>query len=568
MSGRFLTGSLGVSVLLAVILPSPCFSASSPVTVAAFGNRIIAPGASSGASDGDTWDAAWSADDTLFFQQNDGTGFNNDAFVHDRICSLQGTPQYPPSLSGTDLNPGVLSMTLNGSPCYSTGLYEVDGVLYHNVCYSDQTPGSFAFYHTSIIKSVDGGKNWINHLGQTNIMPPNTSNQSMFPSDSWGEVNFVKYGRGGASPSIDNAQTYVYLCAAWADCRLARVARSDLPKLDPTTIQYYTGGDGLLDSSWTNDIAMSVAVPTPSISPTAMVYNPALGRYIITSFSSDSWVTPPIESTIRVMEAPEPWGPWTLLLDENVENFEGDNLTWAFLIPKFTSPDGQKMWMSVAGRSPYGLQFVPIYLTTQPVQKQEAEAASITGGFVTNSIPGYSGTGYVSGLDSVGDKCEFTFQIPISGVYIILFRYNTTAYQNIGLYVDGQNRGTLKLGNSEQVYATWTDLSVITWLGAGTNVIGLQSVESGNVNLDYLSLALYSTNAIPDLQLSSINQSGEVTLNFDPIPGLTYSIDWNSSLTNSTGWQSLTNFVSTGSTVSMSSLSSSAAGFFRVKAQP
>src|SRR5579864_9174535 len=467
MSAPGFTRGLELIVLaVLVICPLSGFCAASPVTFAAFGHRIIAPGLSNGTSNGDTWDGAWSADDSLFLQHNDGTGFSNGAFVHDRICRLQGTPQKPPSLSGSDLNPGILSTTLNGSPCYSTGLYEVDGVLYHNVCYSQQIPGAWVFHHTSIIKSADGGKNWINHLDQVNVMPPDNTNQCMFPSESWGEVNFVKYGRGGAAPAVDNALLYVYLCAAWADCRLARVARTDLPKLDATKIQFYIGGDGLLDSSWTNNIGRSVPIPTPSISPTAMVYNEALGRYIMTSFSSDSWHQPPIESTLRVMEAPHPWGPWTLVLDENVNNLEGDNLTWAFLMPKFTSDEGRKMWMSVAGRAQYGLQFMPVHLTKEAVQMQEAENSAITGGVVATNTPGYSGSGYVSGLSSIGKKCEFSFQIGTAGVYLIQFRYDTSAYRNLGLYVNGQARGTLKLGKSEQVYATWTTLSVITWLGA------------------------------------------------------------------------------------------------------
>ncbi len=525
------TGIRLTAVLAPTVCSSPCFAAGSPVTFAAFGNRVIAPGKSSGVSDGDTWDSAWSADNSLFFQHNDGTGFDNGEFVHDRICALAGTPQNPPSLLGTDLNPGALSVTLNGSSCYSTGLYEVDGVLYHNVCYSQQTPGAFAFYNTSTIKSVDGGKNWINHLGQTNVMPPNSSSQCMFPSENWGEVNFVKYGEGGAAPAVDNAQTYVYLCAAYGNCELARVARTNLPNLNPAQIQYYVGGDGMLDSSWTNNIARSVAIPTPTISPTGMVYNEPLGRYIMTSFASDSWQTPPVLSSLRVMEAPHPWGPWTQVLDENVNNCESDNLTWAFLVPKFTSPDGQKMWMSVAGRSPYGLQFVPIYLTTSPVTIQQAEAAKITGGVIANSVAGYSGSGYVSGLNSPGKKCEFTFEIATPGVYIIQFRYNTTNNQNLGLYVNGQSRETLQLGTSEQVYATWTSMSAMTWLAGGTNLIGLQCVDSsGNINLDSLSLAFYSSNTIPGLRAGSTNSSGGVALSFDPIPNLSYSVDWSSNL--------------------------------------
>jgi hypothetical protein len=227
------------------------------------------------------------------------------------------------------------------------------------------------------------------------------------------------------------------------------------------------------------------------------------------------------------------------------------------------------MWMSVAGRAPYGLQFVPIYLTTQPVTLQEAENAMVTGGFVTNSVPGYSGTGYVSGLDSPGKGCEFTFQISTAGVYIIQFRYDTSAYRNLGLYVNGQSRVSLELGASEQVYATWTSMSALTWLAAGTNVIGLECVDSlGNINLDYLALALYSTNTIPGLRLGSPNSAGGTTLKFDPIPGLTYNVDWIDSLSDSTGWQTLTNFVSSGSTISLGAGPPAAVGFYLIKAQP
>ena len=90
----------------------------------------------------------------------------------------------------------------------------------------------------------------------------------------------------------------------------------------------------------------------------------------------------------------------------------------------------------------------------------------------------------------------------------------------------------------------------------------------GNINLDYLALALDSTNAVPGLKLSSASLTGGVTLDFEPIPGLTYSVEWNASLLNPTAWQSIMNFISTGSTVRLGSKSSSAAGFLRIKAQP
>ena len=108
----------------------------------------------------------------LYLQHNDGVGIGAGAYVQDRICRLEGSPQVPSSLSGTNLNPGLLGNSLSDSPCYSTGLYEVDGVLYPNVCYSQQIPGAYVFHHTSTLKSTDGGETWINHLGQTNHHAP------------------------------------------------------------------------------------------------------------------------------------------------------------------------------------------------------------------------------------------------------------------------------------------------------------------------------------------------------------------------------------------------------------
>jgi hypothetical protein len=538
-------------------------------TLAAFGPRVLVPGMTGTNLYGDTWDGAWSSNGVLYLQHNDGIGFNGVAFVHDRLCRLEGSPQVASSLSGTNLDPGKLSNSLLGSPCYSTGLYEVDGVLYHNICYSQQVPGAYVFTNTSTLKSTDGGKNWINDLGQTNTMPPNDVNDSMFPSGKWGEVNFVKYGAGGVAPDVDNAQTYVYLCSGTDGFRLARVLRTDLPKLDRTKIGYYKGGDGMLDSNWTNDIDRSVVFTSLPSSATAMTYNEGLGRYIMTSFNSDSFASPPVESTLRVLEAPHPWGPWTLLLDENVNDEEGDNLTWAFLMPKFTSSDGTKMWMSVAGRAPYGLQFMPIHLTTQLVQMQEAENSVITGGFVATNVPGYSGSGYVSGMSNIGDKCDFAFAAAAAGQYIVQVRYNTGAYRNLGFYVNGKSRGPLLLGKSEQTYATWTDISLVTWLASGTNLITLQCDDSvGSVNLDKVMLALYTTNVVSALDTKAIGggRSG-VTTSFDTLPSLPYALEWKSNLTT-TAWQPLTNFTGTGAAVQFDLTNGSRQAFYRIGIRP
>lgn len=111
------------------------------------------------------------------------------------------------------------------------------------------------------------------------------------------------------------------------------------------------------------------------------------------------------------------------------------------------------------------------------------------------ATPGYRGTGYVADPGLPGDECRFTVNLPTAGGYIIHLRYDTSGYRDLGFLVNGQRRGTVKLGKSEQVYATWTERSLLTWLDSGSNTLTFRCEQSqGAVNFDQLTLALYSTN--------------------------------------------------------------------------
>jgi hypothetical protein len=351
----------------------------------------------------------------------------------------------------------------------------------------------------------------------------------MFPGDPsrgdpWYHLDFVKYGRGGAAPDVDNAQMYVYLSShSWPSGNhyqfLARMKRSDLPSLDRTKIQFYTGGDGMLDQSWTNDMSRCLAITnaTGYMPPFSVVYNFGLRRYLSVNANGDSSGKSPNECTLFMLEAPHPWGPWTQVLEENVHVKEGDNPSWTYLLQKFASPDGRKMWMTHSGGRPYGLQFMPVYMTTDPVRSYEAEDAVLTGTTVSRDkiehaldaryaqeiTAGFSGGGYVTGLDALGDECLFKVKVEKAGAYILKIRYNTRKYQTMDFVVNGTLREKLKLGKSEQVYATWTERSLFAWLEAGDNTIAFQCAAAGeaaDVNLDSLSLAFYSDvpGSLPD----------------------------------------------------------------------
>lgn len=442
-------------------------------------------------------------------QHNDGVGFGS-TFKSDRITKLNGTPNISGSVSGEDLNPGSLGNFLGAT--YSTSTYEVNGILYHIYCYSSQQPPNWVFNHSGILKSTDSGANWVNNVGQTNVLPANNDSSSMFPNDNMREMSFVKYGQGGVAPNVDNAQTYVYLYSPSAsfgnDFYLCRISRSDLPSLDKTKIQYYKGGDGMNSANWSTNTADALSIYNDSnpskTGPGSMIYNAGLGRYILTYGGGDCWASPQTESIVHIAEAEHTWGPWTKVLSDDLNNREKKILTWFMAMPKFTSDDGKKMWITTSGetktKSPwnsnqYKLQFKAMYLTNNTVQTYEAESASLTGTTTATTKAGYQSSGYVTSFDTINDKCQFNINVSTSGAYILKFRYNTQSNQQISCYVNGTHKEDLLRGKTENDYMTWCDYTMYTWLTSGNNTVALQydSGDSGSLNLDNLKLALYST---------------------------------------------------------------------------
>ncbi len=94
----------------------------------------------------------------------------------------------------------------------------------------------------------------------------------------------------------------------------------------------------------------------------------------------------------------------------------------------------------------------------------EAENGRLVGVDTSSAVPGFSGDGYVAGLDSVGDYLELDFSLTSSGIFKAELNYRCTSRPNsvTDLYIDGQflsmvysaqtavfqsvNIGTLELG--------------------------------------------------------------------------------------------------------------------------
>jgi len=223
---------------------------------------------------------------------------------------------------GTNLNPGIFGKTLPHNEAtpewrigYTSSIYSQDGILYQ--IRHDWSPNVEMWppINSIIIKSSDGGRNWLNHLGQTNAPLPKGTD-AMFAKLPWTWLNFVQYGKDGIAPKVDNADKYVYLTAEGE--YMVRIPRHKLKDLNKNDFQYYKGGsrDELVNSSWSSNSADAgkinfIGSDTSSVG--TVIYNFALKTYIGTSARmykapNDSMFGG--KSRFGIFTAEHPWGPW------------------------------------------------------------------------------------------------------------------------------------------------------------------------------------------------------------------------------------------------------------------
>lgn len=469
---------------------------------------------------GDTWYTTWAGDGTAYLVHDDGLGFNNigGLYARHRLCRLDGGPNASTDgFHGVNLNPGLLGNTIPNHVAtpewrigYSSSIYEQDGVLYEVRHNWSKEEALWPPIDSSIIKSADGGKTWVNHLGQTNAPLPDKAH-AMFPALPWSWLTFIQYGKGGQAPNADHAGQYAYLTAA---AHLARIPRSKLPNLRKDDFEYYRGEglDGMLDSSWSK--AMADAKPLRSLDGSEgvrlsnVVYNFALQRYVGTG--RGLYLAPGEhghdkgKARFIIYTAKHPWGPWQTVMRYGIWGIAG----WNFVLcNKFTASDGRKMWYVFCGEYKgdlwnYGFQYTPLYLSTGAVDIYEAENASLQGTAVASDYPSHSGTGYVTGFAKVGDRATFALQgVNGTGWHIVRIRYTSPRANanTLSIHVNGRKarRVTLSLNNQDGgPQERWTDRSDIYYLKDGANSfeIRLDEGDAGAGTLiDYIAVSREET---------------------------------------------------------------------------
>jgi hypothetical protein len=496
--------------------------AAEDITAAAFGDihdtsdggRPMGKGGGFGAPpSGDTWYSTWAGDDTLYVNVDDGLGFEDPGGRHimlrNCLCMLKGNPnESTDGVRGVNLNPGARGATIpnhnfEGLRGYTSSLYEQDGVIYQIRHAWSPTPALWPPLDSSIIKSSDGGRNWVDHLGRRNAPLPGGA-KVMFPALPWSWLTFVQYGKGGAAPAVDRAGQYVYLTAGEY---LARMPRAKLAELNKADFQYYKGAplDGMLDSSWSSQPADGgkIGFAGAKVGFMNVVYNFGLKRYIATGAQMYKAAKSPENSEkarFEIYSAAHPWGPWKQAMSYGLWGRAGWNMLMA---NKFTSGDGRKMWYNFSGEYKgdlwyYGFLYMPLYLSSGAVDVYEAEAAGLTGPRSASGYPGCSGTGYIENFAKPGDRAVFALDnVHGAGWHIVRIRYTSPKVNGnvMSIYVNGRKARRVKFsenGSDCSPGLNWTDRSDIYFLNSGSNTFEIRQDQGdcgAGLMIDYLAVS-------------------------------------------------------------------------------
>jgi len=327
---------------------------------------------------GDTWNLAWSREGDLYSPVNDGLGFCAEQKMnHLLFVKMQPDNDSSPRMVGENVNamddydiPLPENATeeeerqwwrvrIADDACTwkTGGCKMIDGTLYLVVGrhrYGEISGDKFrrqSARNASIIKSTDGGKTW------TRSEKENYDNP-MFPGRRFATPYFLDYGQDGSEAVAHGSDKYVYAHANggfWdnsSDMVLGRVLRSKIGNLDPADWQYFTGGDGMNDAAWSQNMADAKPVLQTDnmLGSTGAVYLPQWKSYCLIGwgYPDGGGKLPGMhEHTVwNFHVAPTPWGPWRTV---GSRTFKPEGFYCPTICPRFISSDGKTAWVATSG---------------------------------------------------------------------------------------------------------------------------------------------------------------------------------------------------------------------------
>ncbi|WP_168120067.1 TIM-barrel domain-containing protein [Paenibacillus sp. HB172176] len=158
--------------------------------------------------------------------------------------------------------------------------------------------------------------------------------------------------------------------------------------------------------------------------------------------------------------------------------------------------------------------------------KLEAEEASLSGetaaaqASVNTNHSGYSGSGFVDGLDNAGAAATFYADVAVGGDYDVALRYAnaTGSAKSLSIFVNGERVNQTSLATLAN-WDTWSTQSETLPLEAGRNAISYryydEGGDTGNVNLDYITVPFAPTVAKYEAESAALSGGASTNQNHE-----------------------------------------------------
>lgn len=292
---------------------------------------------------GDTFPMTWADDDEIYTSAGDPLwGESRSGLDVEKFSGM------PPDYKITKVNHMNDYLGWGGDGPKPSGMICVDGILYlafQNMRRTRRPAHGLISQHGSdaqIVYSTNKGHFWVPTL--CNIEAP------MFPGHKFGGPAFINFGKNNANARDE----YVYAVSTdqWdngSNLRLGRVLKERIMDREAWEWVCAFGPGG--EPAWSHDL--EEAIPVLSIHRwiglPEMVYLAGIERYLLLTWRLHRDFSPDDGTDLLIFEAPEPWGPFSLVYYE--EYWEGKEFNpYCPRLPlKWMEPDGVTGWLQFSG---------------------------------------------------------------------------------------------------------------------------------------------------------------------------------------------------------------------------
>ena len=298
---------------------------------------------------GDTYPMTWADDGEIYASAGDPLwGETRDGLD---VEKLSGGPT---DYQIAKVNPMNSYRGWGGDGPKPSGMICIKGILYlafQNMLRTRRPPHSLRSQHGSdaqIVYSTNHGAFWVPAF--ENIKVP------MFPGHRFGGPAFVNYGQDNAHARDE----YVYAVSTdqWdngSSLRLGRVPADAIMQREAW--QWVCAFQPSGEPAWNPDLDEAIPVLSihRSISLPEMVYLAGIKRYLLFTWRLREDFSPDAGTDLLVLDAPEPWGPFSLVHAEECWEGQEFNPYCPRLPQKWLDADGQGGWLQFSGSwGPYG----------------------------------------------------------------------------------------------------------------------------------------------------------------------------------------------------------------------